>query len=299
MAAQNNNRSSLSAQMQKEMHEENMRRIALLKETMAAQQTAQKNPSPPSSATPRTASTSRSASASRPSGVSSTTPSLRRSTPSQWQTASSAYKPQEKTKRSKERPRYTLGERLLCWNFVLFGMIAGFLWFTVMHDLLAMNYGGQLFFGDRFEEIFDGDFLEALTGLFLMGYGISCLITFIRFRGARIRSVFLQTITLAVGGCVYMLLLTLGIWAFNQIIGFLVPIILLIGIVIAFVRKPSRYERVQSSVNRLRDMENDPEVSESRKKAYARELTMAIQSDKDMLGTDVDDLDEIDSLFGG
>lgn len=161
-----------------------------------------------------------------------------------------------------------------------------------MHNLILPMLG------NNYEDIIDSDFVESMTGLFLTGYIFNCLITFIRFRGARIRTVLVQTVVLAVGGCAYMLLLKVGSWAVGKLMDALFPIIVVI-VVVALILKPrSRIDSVQSSISRLREMEKDPEVSEQRKRAYARELAMAISSDKDMLGTDVDDINEIDSLYG-
>lgn len=161
-----------------------------------------------------------------------------------------------------------------------------------MHNLILPMLG------NRYEDIIDSDFVESMTGLFLTGYIFNCLITFIRFRGARIRTVLVQTVVLAVGGCLYMVLLKVGGWAVGKLMDALFPIVVVI-VVVALILKPrSRIDRVQGSISRLREMEKDPEVSEQRKRAYARELAMAISSDKDMLGTDVDDINEIDSLYG-
>lgn len=222
------------------------------------------------------------------------TPSLRRSSAAR-PTGSTVSKPAQQKKshrRKKEKPVYTLREQLLCWHYILFGIIGGLIWFTFMHNLILPMLG------NNYEDIIDSDFVESMTGLFLTGYIFNCLITFIRFRGARIRTVLVQTVVLAVGGCAYMLLLKVGSWAVGKLMDALFPIIVVI-VVVALILKPrSRIDSVQGSISRLREMEKDPEVSEQRKRAYARELAMAISSDKDMLGTDVDDINEIDSLYG-
>ena len=161
-----------------------------------------------------------------------------------------------------------------------------------MHNLILPMLG------NNYEDIIDSDFVESMTGLFLTGYIFNCLITFIRFRGARIRTVLVQTVVLAVGGCAYMLLLKVGSWAVGKLMDALFPTIVVIVVVALILKPSSRIDSVQGSISRLREMEKDPEVSEQRKRAYARELAMAISSDKDMLGTDVDDINEIDSLYG-
>ncbi|HIS68017.1 MAG TPA: hypothetical protein IAA58_01420 [Candidatus Gallacutalibacter stercoravium] len=175
-------------------------------------------------------------------------------------------------------------ELLLNWHFLLLGLGAGLFWITLMRGVLT----GQ-------EEW--SDFSEAITGLFACGYGLNCLISFIRFGGARIRSVLLQTLVLAVVEGVCLLMLILMDMVMSGMASDLVAVIAVIAVVALFLRKPTRMEAVFGSISRLREMEKDDSISESQKKAYARELADAITRE-DMLGKDTDDIDDIDRRYG-